>query len=82
MSGTFANSFLRGATLRLETVSALKFQIDHRPGVQHRNADALSKVSCRQCGWGSELESRKQEDVTDKPEVKSVTSVNVFELNT
>ena len=34
-------------------------------------------------GLGSELQSQKQEEsVTEKPEVKSATSVNVVELNT
>ena len=65
----------------LETLSAFKFQIEHRPGVQHRNADALSRLPCRQCSFGTE--SQEQEDnATDKPEVKSATSVNVVELNT
>ena len=60
-----------------------KYQTEHRPSVQHRNADGLSRVRCRQCGLGSELESQKQEEnVTDKLGVQSATSVNVFELNT
>ena len=27
------------------------FKIIHRPGRQHSNADALSRLPCRQCGW-------------------------------
>ncbi|CAG2224639.1 unnamed protein product [Mytilus edulis] len=29
----------------------------HRPGVQHRNADALSRIPCKQCGYHSGLEN-------------------------
>ena len=49
----------------LETLSAFKFQIEHRPGVQHRNADALSRVPCRQCGLGTESQNQ-EENVTGK----------------
>ena len=60
----------------LETLSAFTYQIEHRPVVKHRKADALSRVPRRQCGLDSELESQKQEEnVTDEPEVKSATSV-------
>ncbi|CAG2228370.1 unnamed protein product [Mytilus edulis] len=31
-------------------------QIQHRPGVQHRNADALSRIPCKQCGYHTGLE--------------------------
>ena len=35
----------------LETLGMYDFKIIHRPGRQHSNADALSRLSCRQCGW-------------------------------
>ena len=36
----------------LETLSMFDFDIEHRPGRQHGNADGLSRVPCRQCGTG------------------------------
>ena len=32
----------------LETLSAFDMKIEHRPGTQHRNADALSRIPCKQ----------------------------------
>ena len=49
--------------------------------MQHRNADALSRVPCRQRGLGTESQDQ-EENVTDKLEVKSATTVNIVELNT
>ncbi|CAC5399391.1 unnamed protein product [Mytilus coruscus] len=40
-------------------------QIQHRPGVQHRNTDALSRIPCKQCGYHSGLE---KETVTTETE--------------
>ena len=40
----------------LEILSSFKFQIQHLPGLQHRNADALSRLPCRQCGYEPERE--------------------------
>ena len=34
----------------LETLSVYDFTIQHRPGNVHKNADALSRVPCKQCG--------------------------------
>ena len=34
----------------LEILSAFSFEIQHRPGKNHGNADALSRKPCRQCG--------------------------------
>ena len=33
----------------LESLSAFDFEIEHRPGCQHRNADGLSRIPCKQC---------------------------------
>ena len=38
----------------LEQLSAYDFDIIHRPGVQHGNADGLSRIPCRQCGRDDE----------------------------
>ena len=40
----------------LEILSSFKFQIQHSQGLQHRNADALSRLPCRQCGYEAERE--------------------------
>ena len=38
----------------LEELSSYDFQVEHRPGKSHGNADGLSRIPCRQCGWGKE----------------------------
>lgn len=43
----------------LEILSAYKFQIQHRPGAQHNDADALSRIPCRQCGFQSDWDKDK-----------------------
>lgn len=35
----------------LEVLSTYNMEIQHRPGKQHLNADALSRLTCRQCGY-------------------------------
>ena len=34
----------------LEVLNSYSFDIQHRPGKQHGNADALSRIPCKQCG--------------------------------
>lgn len=36
----------------LETLAIFDFDIQHRPGRQHQNADSLSRIPCKQCGMG------------------------------
>ena len=40
----------------LEILSEYDFQVFHRPGVQHGNADALSRSPCKQCGQTNDQE--------------------------
>jgi len=47
-----------------EILEEFDFQIVHRPGVKHGNADALSRRPCRQCG--------KNQDETIRSEVRTV----------
>ena len=37
----------------LQVLEQFDFEVIHRPGVQHLNADALSRGPCRQCGYES-----------------------------
>ena len=41
----------------LETMTELQYEVIHRPGRQHSNADSLSRGQCRQCGLEVELET-------------------------
>ena len=34
----------------LEILSEYDFAVEHRPGLNHENADSLSRLSCKQCG--------------------------------
>ena len=36
----------------LEVLNTFNFDIEHRPGLKHGNADAMSRLPCRQCGEG------------------------------
>ena len=39
-----------------EILEEYDFDIQHRPGRSHGNADAMSRIPCRQCGWQKETE--------------------------
>ena len=41
----------------LEILMAFKFKPIHRAGVKHGNADALSRMPCKQCGEGADSEA-------------------------
>ena len=47
----------------LEQLQELDFKIIHRPGQRHQNADALSRLPCRQCGHMGE-ENKSNESAT------------------
>ena len=38
----------------LDLIGEFDFEIEHRPGRSHGNADALSRKPCRQCGFSSD----------------------------
>ena len=40
----------------LEVLSTYDMELEQRPGKQHQNADALSRIPCRQCGYDPECE--------------------------
>ena len=60
----------------LETLDIYNFKIEHRPGVKHGNADALSRISCEQCGMNHEgLKIRRgRKPRVDDSTVKTVTT--------
>ena len=41
----------------LQVLSSYHMTIIYRPGRQHRNADALSRIPCRQCGYDPNWEN-------------------------
>ena len=55
----------------LELLSEYNFQVIHRPGLQHRNADALSRSPCKQCGQGEEIVA----DLAEQAPVADVASM-------
>ncbi|CAG2255790.1 Retrovirus-related Pol polyprotein from transposon 17.6,Retrovirus-related Pol polyprotein from transposon 297 [Mytilus edulis] len=48
----------------------------HEDGTQHRNADALSRIPCKQCGYTLDWQSKTSSDChkTEESQVKIVTS--------
>ena len=43
----------------LEVLSEYDMKIEHRPGRQHQNADALSRLPCKQCGFHEDWEKEE-----------------------
>ena len=41
----------------LEVLSTYDMEVQHRPGKQHQNADAMSRLPCNQCGFNDNLET-------------------------
>ena len=54
--------------------------IEHRPGTQHRNADALSRRPCRQCHYDPNWESASTKTVTNIPEREETQEKTLQEL--
>ena len=38
----------------IDALSSYQFDVEHRPGRKHSNADALSRIPCGQCGYQEE----------------------------
>ena len=47
----------------LEVLAEYHFTVEHRPGSKHVNADALSRIPCKQCGLQEKLEETPVEAV-------------------
>ena len=58
----------------LEILAEYDFKVVHRPGPQHTNADALSRVPCRQCDYRADFE----EEDGDVPEVSTISPSSWF----
>ena len=54
----------------LEILAESDFKVIHRPGPQHTNADALSRLPCRQCDW------RQLEEGTAAEEAAQVSTIS------
>ena len=60
----------------LEILNTYDFEIEHRPGRLHGNADALSRIPCKQCSLQDQpqvavttsLQSRALEDAKSNPD--------------
>ena len=51
----------------LEILSSFDFDIEHRAGRNHGNADGMSRRPCNQCGYGVEME---QDDLLNSEDYK------------
>ena len=54
----------------LETLGTFEFEVQHRPGLKHNNADAMSRGPCRQCGMD---ESGKSTEHTESDSCLVIT---------
>jgi len=69
----------------IETLSEYDYEIEHRPGRMHSNADALSRQTCKQCcgkvaptSWIDECE--RAEEVTHPLSIYRVAMVPKFTM--
>ena len=46
----------------LQILSSYDMDIQHRPGVKHGNADALSRIKCKQCGFKDDWEESNTDE--------------------
>ncbi len=60
----------------LEQLQEFDFRIEHRPGKQHGNADALSRIPCRQCGREHSTEQRGREVESGSPTAQNALQAN------
>ena len=59
----------------LEILAEYTFSVVHRPGLQHGNADALSRLPCKQCGLQEDVENSTSSS-EQEPEVNGVTMIS------
>ena len=67
----------------LEKLQEFQFTIIHRPGRRHNNADALSRISCHQCGRSSHVTTDSViPPVQDNPDKLQVSATNLTDNHT
>ena len=68
----------------LEVLSMYHMTIEHRPGTQHRNADAMSRRPCKQCNfdpdWETSVATIAVSQAVPKPQDDSASEVSIKEL--
>ena len=65
----------------LEVLNTYDLDIVHRPGKQHGNGDGVSRIPCKQCGYGSSYLTVLTDHEVDGP-VRINPSVNVGKSHT
>ncbi|KAL5493702.1 hypothetical protein EMCRGX_G014921 [Ephydatia muelleri] len=63
----------------LEQLQELDFNIIHRPGQRYQNADALSRLPCRQCGHTGEDDKNNESATIATLQLSSYVSANIKE---
>ena len=65
----------------LEILSSFDMKIIHRPGRSHRNADGMSRITCKQCGMYSEVQAEDSaEKIEMHDQIAQVTEDQVIDL--
>ena len=64
----------------LEVLGTYDFQIQHRPGLHHNNADALSRGPCRQCGRDESTENTDECLVTTRSQTKKAEKADESDM--
>ena len=62
----------------LEALAEYDYEVVHRPGKQHQNADALSRKMCKQCGTqvgGEEITLEAQPNAVDVSATQSILPI-------
>ena len=57
----------------IQEIETYDLEVQHRPGLKHTNADALSRRPCRVCERQERLSTEAQQDVEDDPECSAHT---------
>ncbi|XP_062567737.1 uncharacterized protein LOC134229979 [Saccostrea cucullata] len=61
----------------LEVISTYDMKIEHRPGKKHGYADALSRITCAQCGFDASSLENAEYDMKVEPAVRTLQSSDI-----
>jgi hypothetical protein len=64
----------------LEVLSSYKMAIKHRPGSHHQNADALSCIPCKQCGFRSDWIDLAHVNTIATESLNNETAISIQQL--